>query len=174
MTDQTKKNTMTESDDLMSFDIRLKLVELTGQLGEQEADRAWKRYGSILTLNAGLLLMASYSLSNKLHLFTVLISLFGVFLSVLSYRIMTFSQFFEERWRLDMKELINGNVILKKSLRSRSILGPRSKRPFKGSSTGDSKVIIIGMLFFWTSLGIISVLSEFFPETQIVKMFFNK
>ena len=42
---------------------RIALVSLTAGLGEQEADRLWTRCSIMLTLNAGLLTIASFTLS---------------------------------------------------------------------------------------------------------------
>jgi hypothetical protein len=87
-------------------DVRLKLIEMTGNLGELEADRLWRRFGIMLALNASLIAIVSYTLGQALFFLTALIGSFGGYLSVVWYRIVMFSQFAEERWRADMSYLM--------------------------------------------------------------------
>ncbi len=147
--------------DRLTRDLRLRLIELTAELGEREADRLWTRYSLMLTLNAGLMAVISYALSQSLYLITSALGLFGMILAVLFYRIVAFSQFYESRWRKDMSELINGDSLYREFLRSRSNLGPREKRPFKGSSTGDAKAVVVGVGAFWCFVIIYCVLNGF-------------
>lgn len=139
-------------------DLRLRLIIFTAELGEKEADRAWKRYGIMLNLNAGLIAIVSYTFSQSLYVLTAFIGFFGIFLAIFWYRIVTFSQFYESRWRSDMAALINEDPYLVGVLRSRSSLGSRVKRPFRGSSTGDSKIIVCGVGVFWLAVTIYSLI----------------
>jgi hypothetical protein len=153
----SQENKLSEHSDVNS-DLRLRLIIFTAELGEKEADRLWKRYGIMLTLNAGLIAIVSYTFSQSLYLLTAFIGFFGVFLSIFWYRIAAFSQFYEARWRSDMAALIDEDPYFREVLRSRSSLGPRLKRPFKGSSTGDAKIIVCGVGVFWFVVMIYSLI----------------
>lgn len=92
----------------------------------------------MLTLNAGLIAIISYTFSQSLYLLT-------------AFR------------RSDMTALIDENSYLAGVFRSRSSLGPRTERPFQGSSTGDAKMVVCGVGVFWFILmiyGIIAALAN--------------
>lgn len=141
-------------------DQRLALVSLTADLGEQEADRFWSRYTVMLTLNGGLIAIASFTLSNGLNKFTAGIAALGLALTAVWYRIMSLSQFYEERWRKDLAAIINGDDVLMTLLRTRSRLGPRGPKPARGSSTGHAKFTVLIVGVFWVVLMIYSGLLQ--------------
>lgn len=145
--------------DQMTLDVRIRLIELTAGLGEQEADRAWTRYSIMIAINGGLVAISSYVLDKDLMGFQAAIALLGVVLCIFWFRIAAFSQFYEERWRTDMSALINENSMLRSALRSRSDLGPRIPRPFIGTSTGDAKMIVVTAMLFWTAMLVYSVVA---------------
>lgn len=145
---------LTDTDAVYSLtrDQRITLVSLTASLGEQEADRLWKRYGIMLTLNGGLLAIASFCLSNSLEGFTAAITGLGLVLTFFWYRIVSLSQYYEERWRRDLSAIIDCDDVLATLLRARSHLGSRSKRPFSGSATGYAKATVFTIGLFWIAL----------------------
>jgi hypothetical protein len=138
----------------LTLDQRIALASLTSGLGEQEADRLWQRYGIMLTLNAGLVAIASFTLSNNMDVFTVGIAVFGLMLTFVWYRIVSLSQFYEERWRMDLAAIIDGDDVLATLLRARSKFGARCKKPVRGSSTDHAKAIVIFAALFWIALTI--------------------
>jgi hypothetical protein len=150
----------------LTLDQRFALVSFTATLGEQEADRLWKRFGIMLTLNAGLLAIASFTISNNLEVFTAAITVLGLVLTIFWYRIVSLSQFYEERWRKDLAAIINCDEVLTTLLRSRSKLGARIDKPVGGSSTEHAKFMVLIVGLFWMVLTITIYLAVWHQATS--------
>lgn len=144
---------------MLTVEQRISLVALTASLGEQEADRLWKRYGIMLTLNAGLLAIVSFTVSNNMHGFSIGIAMLGLVVSVCWYRIVVLSQYYEERWRKDLAAVIDADPVLTVLLRSRSRLGARINKPIRGSSTGNAKFLVVLAAGLWIAFAAFTMLN---------------
>ena len=151
---------------MLTMEERISLVALTATIGEQEADRLWKRYGIMLTLNAGLLAIVSFTASNKMNVFSGSIAVLGLVVSVCWYRMVSLSQFYEARWRKDLGAVIDADPVLTVLLRSRSRLGPRTQKPIRGSSTGNAKFLVVLAGGLWIALAAFSIIAELKPTAN--------
>ncbi|MFT4050520.1 MAG: hypothetical protein QM648_11885 [Solirubrobacterales bacterium] len=140
----------------LPIQLRVQLIELAASLGEQEADRTWIRFGISLPIQTGLIAIVAYALASGLYGLTLLIAILGCTLSVVSYRILIFSQFAEERWRLDMAALVDEEPAIAARLRARSKSGPRVPRPTP-SATDAAKYVLATVFALWIAIGVYSV-----------------
>jgi hypothetical protein len=141
----------TQEGEPIPLDVRIRLVELTAQLGEQEADRTWRRFSISLPVQAGLIAIVSYAFSKSLFGLAMSVAMLGCFFAFAWHRIVVFSQFAEARWRQDMIALIDDDHQLADALRSRSHKGPRITRPTT-SATDNARTIVVGVGLFWLVL----------------------
>jgi hypothetical protein len=119
----------------LSFDERVKLLQLTLDLAEKAADRFWTRFAHLLTINAGLMAFASFVANREAPLIGAGVGIFGCILSVIWYRMHQISEYYERRFQVDAMQLIDDDKRLAYYLRTRSSKGTVIPRPTRMSST---------------------------------------
>ena len=129
---------------------KLKMLELATHCGEQESHRTWKRMNVMLTFNAALIALVSLTDKTNLPFAVPISSLFGLILCAIWYKLVQVSKYYEERWHLDMKEIIDSDADLKKYFRARSKDGARNNpRPTKRTATGYMKCLVLVVALLW-------------------------
>ncbi len=144
----------TEPANLLSFDQRLRLLELATKLFDQECDRMWKRYSAMLTAN--IILIALFRLQKEEPSTIVLFSsgCLGVVLCICWYKIMVISRHYELRWHKDMVAIIESDPNLEAYLKGRSRDTARDPRPTKRSSCSYASIVILAIAALW--IGVIA------------------
>lgn len=141
---------------VLTLDQRIGLWKALSELGEKEADRLWQRYTIMLSLNGFLLAVSTYALANKLAGAAVVVSIAGVCIAFVWYRIMRLSQFYEARWRQDADALLRADGLLSRIILARS--SPRIPSPEGSTSTDYARRVVPIVGLMWLAIGVYAAL----------------
>ncbi len=145
---------------------KLEILKLVADLAERETDRTWRRTGTMLTVNAGLLVLVTVAIEKKVPVIVLFVGIFGIILSILWHKIAVMSKFYEKRWHKNMEAIIKSDDTLKQW-----VTGRNDFRPEKRSATGYFRIVIKLTGLFWCAL-VLYILG--WPLLRLMHFLFEK
>lgn len=133
------------------------LIKLSLDQAEKESDRYWTRANLFIMILVGSFALVSSFFKNIDPLVMILLSLFGISISIIWFQVGRMSKFYAARWRQDAIELLKKNEEI--SDRMRALTNPRINRPCPQKLSSSMCVLILAIIstLLWTSLLFYSV-----------------
>ena len=137
---------------------KIRILELVSFLAEKESDRTWSRFSILLSINAGIIALTGFLLDKYDYLGLITGGIFGLILSIVWYKIIPISKYYENRWHQDMIVIIRSDPSLEKFITGRFKNNGNLKRPLKRSASDYVKLIPLSLGLFWIITIIISII----------------
>lgn len=133
------------------------LIKLSLNQAEKESDRYWTRANLFIMILVGSFALVGSFFKNIDPLVMILLSLFGISISIIWFQVGRMSKFYAARWRQDAIELLKKNEEI--SDRMRALTNPRINRPRPQKLSSSMCILILAIIstLLWTSLLFYSV-----------------
>lgn len=136
---------------------KLHLLAILCELFIGEADRMWRRFAAMLSINGGLVALLTLTFQGLPPMFSLIICVFGIVVTFVWLNISILSRYYERRWIADIKHLISSDSMLQEYMHGWETSHPRVKRPIQWSSTTLSIILVLSMAMIWIAFGSLSI-----------------